>query len=175
MGAPKALLEYQGRTFLTRLLDAFSSACDTVAVVTAPGSNLDEIGGPDIVVNPAPERGMITSLQCGLAARNADAYLFTPVDYPEVGSSTVAKIASAWRDAPHAAIVPQFAGRHGHPVCISAEVARAILALPSSASARDAIHRYAADTLYLAVDDPGILRDVDTPEDYAALGQRGRP
>jgi molybdenum cofactor cytidylyltransferase len=173
MGSPKALLPYEGRSFLDRMLDSFTAACDTVAVVTAPDAEpirkLCESRGIPIVINPAPERGMLTSLQSALAAHDAGGYLFSPVDYPALLPETVKAIVDAFRREPRPVIVPLYSNCHGHPVCISREVARDILALPPEASARDAIHVRASGTLYLPVNDPGILRDVDTPADYAAL------
>lgn len=173
MGSPKALLIYEGRTFLDRMLDAFLPACDSVAVITAPDAEqiraACEARGVAVVTNPAPERGMLTSLQCALTAKDADGYLFTPVDYPAMQPQTVAAIVAAFRREPHPVTVPLYSNCHGHPVCISREVARDILALPPEASARDAIHVRATGTLYLPLNDPGILRDVDTPADYAAL------
>lgn len=162
MGTPKALLTYQGRTFVDRLVEAFRAACDSVSVVTSPRTAL-----PGAIVNPAPERGMLSSLQCGLAGCEADAYLFTPVDYPAVRPETIAAIVAAFRSEPTAVIIPVFRDRHGHPVCISRRVAQEILALPNTATARDAMHRY--EPVYIAVNDPGIVQDVDTPVDYLLL------
>jgi molybdenum cofactor cytidylyltransferase len=173
MGSAKALLRYEGRTFLERMLDAFTPACDTVSVVAALNGEAiramcaaREIA---VVTNPAPERGMLSSLQCALSRQDADAYLFSPVDYPALTRESVAALAAAFRREPRPVIVPVFRTCHGHPVCIARDVAQEILALSTQASARDAIRRHADRTLYLPVNDPGILRDVDTPEDYAAL------
>jgi len=171
MGSPKALLAYRGRTFLERTLDALRPACQSIAVVTARGSAeiraICSANGVDSLINPAPERGMLSSLQCAIAARDADGYLFTPVDYPAIAPSTAAAIVVAFQSAQHDSVIPVFAGRHGHPVCISRALAKRILDLPAGASARDAIH--AADIFDLPVEDGGILLDVDTPAEYEAL------
>ena len=173
MGTPKAMLLYEGRTFLERMLDAFAPACDSVSVVAAPNGDkiraICEKRGVTVITNPEPERGMLTSLQCALSAQQADAYLFTPVDYPSIRPATVNAVVEAFRSEPRPVIIPVYSQCHGHPVCIAREVAESILALPPEASARDAIHVRATGTLYLPVNDPGILRDVDTPEEYAAL------
>jgi len=179
MGTAKALLRHEGQTFLQRLLSAFAGVCDSVAVVTAPqaaeNAAAAEQSGVEVVINPAPDRGMLSSLQCALASRDADGYLFTPVDYPAIARSTIAAIADAFRRSRPAVVVPVFEGRHGHPVCASRAVAREMLALPYSASARVVIHAHANQTHYVKVDDPGIVRDVDTPEEYAELTRGERP
>jgi molybdenum cofactor cytidylyltransferase len=171
MGSPKALLHYRGRTFLERALDALQPACDSVVVVTASDASqvraVCQKHGVDVVINSAPERGMLSSLQCAIAQRDAYGYLFTPVDYPAIAPTTAAAIVGAFQSAARDAVIPVFDGRHGHPVCISRAVAGQILDLPAGATARDAIHR--SDILYLPVADAGILCDVDTPAEHEAL------
>jgi CTP:molybdopterin cytidylyltransferase MocA len=56
-------------------------------------------------------------------------------------------------------------------VCASREIAAEILALPETAQAREVVHRHVPDTLYVDVDDAGILTDVDDPERYRRLAE----
>lgn len=176
MGQPKALLEYEGEAFLSRLSRILGEACGRVIVVL--GYDAEKVGavapgGVEVAVNPAPELGMLSSLQCGLRlAEDSEAVLFLPVDYGAVQAATVARIAAEAGAAD--VIVPVFEGLHGHPVCISRRIASELLALPVLAQARDVIHRHRASTLYIAVDDAGIVNDVDTPEEYRALVEAGR-
>lgn len=102
MGSPKALLEYRGETFIQRLVRVLSPVCDRVVVVL--GYHAADIrpgipGSAVITINPAPERGQLSSLQTGLAALPADAdgFLFTPVDSPAVESETVERVAAEFR------------------------------------------------------------------------------
>ncbi len=176
MGKPKALLEYKGEAFLSRLSRILGEVCGRVVVVL--GHDAERVrpvvpGGVEIAVNPAPELGMLSSLQCGFSvARGSEAVLFLPVDYGAVEGRTVARIAAEVGNAD--IIVPVFEGLHGHPVCVSRRITAELLALPVTAQARDVIHRHRASTLYVAVDDAGIVNDVDTPEEYRALVEAGR-
>ena len=170
MGCPKALLEYQGESFLRRLSGMLAGVCGRVVVVL--GYDAERVGtaAPEsvqTVINPAPERGMLSSLQCGLRALDAEAVLFLPVDYGGIGRSTVARVAAEAGTAE--IVVPVFAGRHGHPVCVSRAISMELLALPETARAREVIRRHRSETRYVMVDDPGVVNDVDTPEDYRAL------
>jgi len=171
MGRPKPLLELDGETFLDRLIDRFSGICDPVIVVLGYGAHEVREGivrGAQaiILVNPAPERGMLSSLQCGLrhVPDTAEAVLFTPVDLPCITRDTIERLAVA---EPAPVAIPTFQGRKGHPVRVSQKIAAELLALPLDARATDVIHRHRAHLI--DVDDPGILHDVDTPDDYAAL------
>lgn len=176
MGQPKALLEYHGETFLHRLAAMMEQVCGRVVVVLGYDAARVRAAvpeGAEVTINPAPERGMLSSLQCGLRAMaGADAVLFLPVDYGAVRSDTVARVAAEAGTAE--IVVPVFEERHGHPVGLSLAMVEELLALPAMAQARDVIHRHRAATRYITVNDAGIVNDVDTPEDYRALVEAGR-
>jgi molybdenum cofactor cytidylyltransferase len=167
MGRPKPLLQFEGQTFLDSLIQRFEGICEPIIVVL--GYAADEVRSGiarsaqvEIVGNPAPERGMLSSLQCGVARVPHDA-LFTPVDLPGISRATIETLAST--EGP--VVIPAYKGRKGHPVRVSRDVIAELLALPVGAQARDALRRH--DAQLIAVDDPRILHDVDTPADYYAL------
>lgn len=178
MGYPKALLEYEGETFLDRLIGVFRPCCDPVIAVLGHDAERVRQGvrrAPEacIVVNEAPERGQLSSLQTGLRAVPPDTagVLFTPVDYPRIQAATVAALAGAFGRPENRGkvVIPTHESRHGHPVLVPPEAVRELLDLPSSANARDVIHRHAGAAVYVPVMDAGILKDVDDPAAYRAL------
>lgn len=67
------------------------------------------------------------------------------------------------------AVIPEYQGRHGHPVLAGRELIEAFLRAPDSSNARDIEHANAGKIEYVAVDDPLVTVNVDTPEEYAAL------
>lgn len=177
-GHPKALLDYRGETFVGRLVRVLSGVCDPVIVVL--GYHAERIRpavdpSAMVVVNPAPERGQLSSLQTALVELpdDADGFMFVPVDCPAAEPETVARVAAAFRarDPRIQLVVPQYRGKHGHPVYASRAIATEMLALAPTAQARDVVHGHVAETLYVDVDDPGILTDVDDPERYRRLAQ----
>jgi molybdenum cofactor cytidylyltransferase len=184
MGTPKALLRYQGETFLDRLIRVMSTVCGRVVVVLGHDADVIRAGlsaHPNVsfAVNPDPERGMLSSLQCGLRAPpvEAECVFFTPVDHPNVSPGTMEALAQAF-DAHHAPVtVPVYRGTRGHPVGITRVLAQEILDLPLTAQAADVIHRYTGARQLVEVDDPGVIADIDDPEAYRALvaGEGGRP
>jgi molybdenum cofactor cytidylyltransferase len=178
MGSPKALLEFNGETFLDRLILTLGGACYPVIVVLGYESRSIRAGLRNaelatFVTNPDYQRGQLISLQRGLAAipPEAEGVLFTPVDYPAVRPSTIARIARRFetRQPEDWLVVPRSQGRHGHPVCLARELIPEFLALADDAQARDVIHSHRKQTLYEDVDDAGILEDVDDPDSYARL------
>ncbi len=178
MGTPKALLTYGGETFLDRLIGVLAAWCSPVIVILGRQperirSGLKRGGQAAFIVNPEPERGQLSSLQCGLGAAPAEArgVIFTPVDYPAVLASTVASVARrfAERRPEELLVIPRHQGRRGHPVCVARELIPELLALPAGAQARDVIHRHIAAAACVDVDDPGVLEDVDDPDAYRRL------
>ncbi len=168
MGSPKALLEWNGETVLERMIGLIGAAADPVIVVVGfHAETIPPTARATRVVNPAPERGMLSSLQCGLRAvpEECEAVLFTPVDYPAVTVETVRALAAV--RAPVA--IPVFEGRRGHPVLVSRPVAREILALPEDARASDVIRRYLDRAIMVEVNDRGVVEDIDDPATYQRL------
>ena len=166
MGKRKAQLEYRGETFAGRLIRIMGLFCEDVIVVD---SKPETLPGARVIVNPDPSRGMLSSLQCGMraVADPALAVCFTPVDYPAVRKSTVRELVEGWSG--ELVRIPRYQDRRGHPVLIARPLLAEFLALPPDAQAREVVHRHARDTVYVDVDDPGILMDVDTPADYERL------
>jgi molybdenum cofactor cytidylyltransferase len=67
------------------------------------------------------------------------------------------------------AVVPEFSGQHGHPYIAGRELIEAFLREPATGNARDVEHRHQERIQYVAVDDPCVALNINTPADYAAL------
>jgi molybdenum cofactor cytidylyltransferase len=176
MGAPKALLDYRGESFLGRLIRVMGSVTHPVVVVL--GYHAEQIRSSlrtetALAVNPDPSRGQLSSLQTGLAALPPviDGFAFIPMDCPAVREDTVELLAKAFpRRAPETLfVIPRCNGKRGHPVFAAPSVAQELLALPADAKASDVVHRHVPRTQYIDVDDPGILTDIDDREGYRKL------
>jgi molybdenum cofactor cytidylyltransferase len=178
IGSPKALLTFEGETFLDRLIRTFSSVCDPLVVVL--GNHRDDILSGIVrkhrsvfVVNDHPEVGMLSSLQRGLNAvpEGVSGVMFGPVDYPAIQESTLRILAARYASEMPPLALPEYQGKHGHPVCLSPAVAAEMRALPPTAQARDVVHAHMSEALIVNVDDPGVVTDVDTLSDYEALSR----
>lgn len=186
MGRDKALLPWPPQpsgsvakdTFLSAAIRSLASATDFILVVT--GKNQAELepvaysNGASIVTNPDPSRGQFSSLQVGLHEvlnRGRDAALITLVDRPPARAATVETLRVAFETAPQNiwAVVPDFSGRHGHPFVAGRELIEIFLQAPATASARDLQRLHQERIQYVAVNDPFISMNINTPEDYARL------
>lgn len=193
MGRDKALLPWPpqpgsaplpaGQTLLSAAIDALGNFCDLVIVVA--GNNQSALRsvvyarGGFLVRNPAPERGQFSSLHTGLEEvlnQGRDAAMITLVDRPPPQLSTLEKLRNAFDGRAHRtwAIIPEYKGKHGHPIVIGREMITQFLRAPATASAREIEHANQTNVAYLAVDDPLVTMNVDTPQDYASLESKFR-
>jgi CTP:molybdopterin cytidylyltransferase MocA len=70
--------------------------------------------------------------------------------------------------------VPRYRGKRGHPIWFASQLIPEFLALPADGAAREVVRRHVARTEFLDLDDPGIVADIDSPEDYRALTGAGK-
>ena len=181
MGTDKALLEFEGRSFLAGAIRLLQSACDFVLVVT--GANTDLLrpiiyeNSGYVVRNPNPERGQFSSLRLGLQAvleRGRDAACVTLVDRPAARRETLATLKERFlQTSPETiwAAVPQFGEKHGHPVIFARELIELVLRADPVSTAREIEHEHQNRIEYVRVDDPRVVVNVNTPEDYSILCQ----
>lgn len=179
MGSPKALLEYQGETFVGRLVRIFSKFCDPVIVVA--GRHADQIRAAvdvPVLVNSNPDRGQLSSLQTALMHVGQavalqppvfPGFLFTPVDCPIFQESTIAALIAEFRRNAAPLTIPRYSGKRGHPVLVNGSLATEFLELAPTEETRVVINRHPIH--YVDVDDAGVLADVDDPEAYRALAR----
>jgi molybdenum cofactor cytidylyltransferase len=182
MGRPKALLpDPEGRPFVARLVRTFhASAIPHIIVVTgslhaqiADALAADDLPvTPQLVNNPQPALGQVSSLWMGLDAAiqaGVEGVLMTLVDIPLVQAATVRKVIDAWTVHRAPIVRPAVGNRHGHPVLFDQSVFDALRHAPVTEGARAVVHANADRILDVPVDDEGCLRDVDTPADYEAV------
>ncbi len=178
MGRDKALLPWRESTFLGLAIDLLAPFTDMVLVVA--GENADQIkpivdaSASFLVCNPEPERGQFSSLQVGLQEvlnRGRDAAIVALVDRPPAQPDTVRRLKQAFMRSPDRvwAVAPRFEGRHGHPFVVGREMITAFLRAPVTSNAREVQHERADHLEYVDVDDPLVVLNVNTPEDYQRI------
>ena len=146
-------------------------------VVAVLGHRADAVGaalagcGVETVLNPDYAAGMSTSLAAGVRAapREASGYLIALGDMPAVTAATVSLLCRAFEAAePPAIAAPVHAGRRGHPVLFGRAFRQELLELSGDMGARGLFARHGGRVVDVAVDDEGVLTDVDTETEYRA-------
>jgi molybdenum cofactor cytidylyltransferase len=179
MGRPKLILPVWGVPLIARVVVALrEGGADRVVVVAPPPG---EPGGPEVaraaagsgaevVVPPETPDDMRASVELGLAylARGLapSAILLTPGDVPELRPNAVARLIRAAGESPRRIIVPRLGTRRGHPILIPWRLAAEIPRLPTGLGVNALLGLWPDRVETLDLDDPGILGDLDTPEEY---------
>jgi len=152
---------------------ALKAACvDSIAVLRPEQdalASLLEAEGLRVVRCAAARSGMGHSLAAGVAAsRDAHGWLVALADMPCIRVATLQAVAELIVGGA-ALAAPSYAGRRGHPVGFAARWRDALLALEGDEGARAILQQSRFLLHVLETDDPGVLQDVDSPADLAAL------
>ena len=179
MGRSKALLDFRGVPFVVRILEALE-ALDMKPRLVVLGPDAPRIrpslATHDCVIIEQPDlaAGEIGSLRAALAALEPvrpSAILAWPVDLPHVRVATIERLLERYRLAPAPAVVPAFAERRGHPVLwdrtLFEELSESSVA--TRHGGRAVLLAHEAELATVPVDDPAVIDDLNTPEDYERL------
>jgi molybdenum cofactor cytidylyltransferase len=178
MGQDKALLPWNGGTFLSSAICGLQRFTELVIVVAGENAaNLEPIVNAHaafLVRNPHPEQGQFSSLQIGLESvlnRGRDAAMVTLVDRPGPGHATIELLKNEFLNSDRQtwAVIPEYGGKHGHPIVIGREMIEAFLRAPASSNARDVEHAHQERIRYVTVADPLVVANVNTPEEFQQL------
>lgn len=178
MGRPKLLLPWGATDVLGATLAALQAAgVARIVVVYALDGPLAQWRPPpgvELVANPRPELGMLSSVQAGwqaLLAAPPEVLVVCPGDQPGLRPETVKQLLAVQRT--HGGIVvPSHRGKRGHPLLVPRRWALRIPELDHQIGLRELLVLGAAEVHRVAVEDPGAVADVDTPDAYERLRPR---
>ena len=175
MGRPKALLSIHGRTFVQAVVDALSAGgCEPVISVVPDDELIMEAAratGARVLANPDPGEGPITSMRLALAELedSVEGVIYLAVDYPCVRAETVATLLNTARSTDAPLVIPTYEGSRGHPSFFRQSLFHELMDPTLDGGARTVVHRHLDDAELVAVHDPGIRLDIDTPAQYEAM------
>jgi CTP:molybdopterin cytidylyltransferase MocA len=174
MGRLKQLLPFGSKTVIETVVDMMlETSVDDIVVVL--GHRADEVGSVlsdrsvRSVVNSSYETGMFSSVLSGLEAlgNDVDGMMLLLGDQPQIKGEVVDAVLDRFRKTDKGIAIPEVEGHRGHPVIIDVNrYGAAIQDLDGSEGLKPIVRGYPDDTDFVVLDDPSILRDMDTPEDY---------
>jgi molybdenum cofactor cytidylyltransferase len=177
MGREKILLPFGESTMLGTVLAKLAAVgVPTIGVILRAdlpeAHRVARAAGAEVLINPDPDAEMLVSIRLGVdrLLPAADALFIWPADHPAVSPDTLRLLIA--RASRQAALLPVHAGRRGHPALAGADVLAEVARIPVGEGLRW-LWRERADSVFeVAVDDPGVIENLDDPEAYERA--RGR-
>jgi molybdenum cofactor cytidylyltransferase len=177
MGFPKPLLRINGETFLTHTAKSMLAAVERLIIVL--GAHREAVRGSIpvdkriwVIENPDYSSGQLSSIKAGLRAvsAQADGAIVHLVDHPTVRPETFGRLASEYQSSGKAILIARCRGHRGHPVLFDRSIFDELQRAPMDVGAHAVVDRDAYRVVYLDVDDPGVVLDLDTPADLMRAG-----
>lgn len=169
-GTCKQLVPVDGKPLLQHALDHLrASRVDAIVVVlgaqAAAIRQQIRLDRATVVENADYAAGMSSSIQAGLRALppGVDAAMIVLGDQPYVSPGTLDALIDEYRRTRPAILVPTLLGRRGNPVIVDRALFPEMMNLRGDAGGRALFDHH--EVAKLAVDDRGILTDIDRPED----------
>jgi len=179
MGSPKALLPYQGRSFLEHLLDVAKHPSIGVRRVVL-GPDADAISAQvalkndEIVINKNWERGQLSSIQMAIRSlpEGTDGLLLCPIDHPLISRSLVADLIDSFEKTNAPVVVPLYEGRRGHPVIFASRLYEDLLNAPEDTGARAVVWAHQNEICEVSTTEEGCVLNLNNPEAFGKISAR---
>ncbi|MDP8240975.1 MAG: nucleotidyltransferase family protein [Candidatus Hatepunaea meridiana] len=169
MGFPKLLLARNGvpvvKTMIGRLRNCgWQPVGIVISDLTLKSFIESHLPDVSIIVNPAPERGMISSLRLGLdwAGDDMKGLLALPIDHPLIAEETLSTLYSYVSS--ERVIIPTFNGRRGHPTWWGRAAWDRLKSSDADNGAREILKDGTVIIKEIPVNDSAVLLNVNTPE-----------
>jgi molybdenum cofactor cytidylyltransferase len=180
-GRFKQLLPWGDGTLLSHTVDvALASQARPVSVVLGCQADACRAALGDrpveVVVNPDWSRGQSTSVRAGLAAlpENVSAVLFHLADQPGVTPAVLDALIDRHAATLAPVVWPEYQGQRGNPVLFDRVTFSDLREVTGDIGAKPVLQAYAraGAAERVAVAEPGVLLDVDRPQDLDRLSPR---
>lgn len=179
MGSDKQLLDVGGRPMVLAVLESVAGG-DVAGVALVTHRAIDDAlpsplpRGVFVVRNDDPATEMIDSIRMGLRAWRQrdrleanDGFLICPADQPGISTADVDACIAAFRASSDRIVIAEYAGKRGHPIIFPAEMTEFVESAACDGGLNALPRAHAGRVTAVACASRGVVRDIDTPEDYA--------
>jgi molybdenum cofactor cytidylyltransferase len=171
MGSPKALVPFQGRTFLEHLLEITKHPRIGVRRVVL-GAHAEPIAreihlvADEIVINEDWAAGQLSSIQAALRSlpEETEGILLCLVDHPLVTANLVSELLEKFHATHAPVVVPVYDRRRGHPVIFSSAVYDELLHAPPDKGARAVVWAHRSEVVEVPTYEEGCVLNLNDPE-----------
>lgn len=178
MGRPKLLLPWKNKTILAEVTSTLEKAGIQEIIIVIQKEHQEIFDHIQKLAIDSPIRiafldafapdDMLASIHCGIKAmgRSKTAALITLGDQPQIQEDIVRKLCDAYFENRDSIVIPSFQFKRGHPWLISGSLLQELTRIKSPNTPHDFLDQHRDAIHYVLVDNPSILQDIDTPEDY---------
>lgn len=173
MGTPKMLLPFRGKAMAERVIMNIRDAGihNILAVIGAEKEKLPMLLqklSVNFCLNSNYSEGMLSSVVCGLRNLPQDirAVMIFPGDQPLISPASINLVTEAYSASGKGIVIPLYKSRRGHPLLFDAKYRDEIESLDPSEGLRSLSSAHPGDIAEVETDDPGILKDFDTFDEY---------
>lgn len=171
MGTPKALLPYQGGTFLEHLLKVTDHprigwrrvvlGADAQAIVEGVKLPADEV-----VINENWEAGQLSSIQAGVRSLppGTDGMLLCLIDHPLISRELVGVLVERFYEAGKSIVLPVYKGRRGHPVIFASSLYEELLSAQLETGARAVVWAHGEEVCEMETGEEGCVLNLNDPD-----------
>jgi molybdenum cofactor cytidylyltransferase len=176
MGAPKALLPFQGKPFLEHLLDITKHPKIGVRRVVL-GAHAESIAkevalNPDeVVLNEEWEKGQLSSIRAAIRSlpEGTDGMMLCLIDHPLISRNLVDGLIEQFYATQAPIVLPVFEGRRGHPVIFSAALYAELEKAPDEVGARHVVWAHEAEVSERITMEQGCVVNLNDPSAFARI------
>jgi molybdenum cofactor cytidylyltransferase len=177
MGTPKMLLQLGGQTVIERVVVNLLEA-SLFEVIVVLGSDkkkiqqaLKNINCRTVYNSRYKNSSMLDSLKVGLrnSSSHKNAILIVLGDQPRISNSVIKTLIEDFEKHSREIIIPSYQHRRGHPWLFDSKYEDELLKLQEPQTLRDFLYSHEKSISYLEINEPQILEDIDTYEDYLKM------
>ena len=177
MGSPKALLPYQGRTFLEHLLEVTRHPRLGVRRVITGASHAEivrriPLPAEEVVLNRRWQKGQLSSIRAAIESLRSvetEGMLVALVDHPLITRAVVDALLAAFDRSPRSIVLPTWQGRRGHPVIFPARLYSELYAASDDVGARAVVWAHKNEVVEVPCEEEGVVLDIDDRDTFDKL------
>lgn len=174
-GSPKLMQKLvDGRTLISHTLTQIKTSGMDIALIHRSDDLelLHAVAAYDVITieNPEADAGIGASIARGVRATEYwDGWLICLADMPLIAADTYRRLGLALQDAP--IVIPTSNGIEGNPRGFQRVFLPDLLSLSGDNGAKELIARHRDQVCAVDVQDPGVLLDVDQPQDLLRINR----
>jgi molybdenum cofactor cytidylyltransferase len=168
VGTNKLILDIGGKTVIERCIYGMYDICSKIIVVG--GNRIEEIENilnkypkVELIYNSDYLDGMFSSVKKGLMNIKEEKFFLIPGDYPVINKETYKQMLKLDEDI----VIPMHKGKKGHPLLMKSYLIEELIKSKQCNTLRDFVNIKGFKSIN--VEEPGVLMDIDTMEDYQKI------